>query len=389
MLSHRIPASLSPNAWSVRRTELLTAGEPLLDLIETDPIRAGLAPLEAAATALAACPATPQAPAGLGAHAARQAIADLLATRELEVPPEHIALTSSTSEGYARLFQLLADPGQAVLVPTPSYPLFESLAAAEGVEARRYRLAFDGRWHLDRDSLERAAARSGSRMIVTVEPNNPTGSCLDAADREFLESVAERHGLAIVSDEVFRTFPRFPAMLPTPTWLGPRRVPTLVLGGLSKLCGLPHLKLGWIAACGPAELVREAMLGLDWLGDLFLSVNAPVQSALPALLATRERFAMQCGARLAANAAALAQLCAECPAVSVLPAEGGWSAVLRLPATRSEDDWALALLDRGVAAHPGHFYELEGGVHLVVSLIVEPQTFAEGCHRLGLLIDGL
>ncbi len=388
MLSRRIPPALDPNAWTLRLAQANASGQSVLDLTLTDPIRAGLAPLEQAAVALAMVGAGPHAPEPLGLHSARAAIAAMLTTREIEPSVERIALTSSTSESYAQLFRLLADSGEAVLAPTPSYPLFEALAHAEGLEHRPYRLAFDGRWHLDRDSLERAASRPGARILVVVEPNNPTGSCLDAPDREFVEALAERRGMAIVSDEVFRTFPRPPATSPLSSWLGPRRVPTFVLGGLSKLCGLPQLKLGWIAASGPEPAVREAMAGLEWLGDLFLSVGGPVQAALPALLLTRERFGLQVRARLAANMAALAQLCEECPALTLLPAEGGWSAVLRLPGMRHEEDWALALLERGVAAHPGHFYDLVGGEHLVVSSMVEPRAFAEGCHRLGLLVDG-
>ena len=389
MLSRRVPEGVAPNAWTRRRAELEASGAPLLDLTLTDPIRAGLAPLAQASAALAAVGAGEHTPEPLGLASARAAIAALLSSGEVQVSPENIAVTSSTSESYVHAFRLFADPGEAVLAPSPSYPLFEPLALAEGLELRPYRLAFDGRWHLDRDSLERAAMQPGARILLVVEPNNPTGSCLSPDDRAFVEALAERRGLVIVSDEVFRTCPRFPATAPLPSWLGPRRVPTIVLGGLSKLCGLPHLKLGWIAVCGPTEAAREAMRGLEWLGDLFLSVNGPVQRALPALLATRERFALQTGARLAANAAALAQLCQECPAISVLPADGGWSAVLRLPATRGEEAWALALLERGVAVHPGHFYDLSGGEHVVVSLIVEPQVFADGCHHLGLLVDGI
>ncbi|MEO5989451.1 MAG: pyridoxal phosphate-dependent aminotransferase [Candidatus Eisenbacteria bacterium] len=355
----------------------------------TDPIRVGLAPLELACAALEAVGATPHEVESLGWLQARAAVAALLSTHELEISPENITLTSSTSESYAHLFRLLANPGEAVLAPSPSYPLFEPLAHVEGLELRPYRLAFDGRWHLDRASLEQASSTAGARLIVVVEPNHPTGSCLGADDRAFIEALAERGDMAIVSDEVFRAFSRSPRVGPLPGWLGARRVPTFVLGGLSKLCGLPHLKLGWIAACGPEAEVREAMGGLEWLGDLFLSVGGPVQAALPALLLARERFQLQVRARIAANDAALAQLCQECPAITVLPAEGGWSAVLRLPATRTEEEWSLALMERGVLVHPGHFYDLTGGEHLVLSLIVEPQAFAEGCHRLGLLLDGL
>jgi aspartate/methionine/tyrosine aminotransferase len=238
-----------------------------------------------------------------------------------------------------------------------------------------YALAFDGRWHLDRGALE--AAAPGARALVLVEPNHPTGSCLDHDDRAFVEDLAARHHLALVVDAVFADFARDPART-LPSWLGERRALTFVLGGLSKRCGLPHLKLGWIALAGPEPERRAALSGLEWLGDLFLGVASPVQQALPELLALRHGFASRVGERVAANLAALERLVAERPECTLPGADGGWSAVLRVPATRTDEAWALALLERGVAVHPGHFYDFAAGEHLVLSLIVESRTFAAG-----------
>lgn len=375
MLSRRVPPELAPNAWSLRLAALRAGGGLVADLTEANPTRTSLSPLVEAAAALASLPALPYEPEPLGMYSARAAVAVSLAASGADVQPEQIVLTHSTSEAYAHLFRLLADPGESILAPAPSYPLCEPIARAEGVGVRSYPLAFDGRWHLDHGALE--ALAPGARALVLVEPNHPTGSCLDAEDRAFVEDLAVRHDLSLIVDAVFADFPRDPAR-PLPSWLGARRAPTFVLGGLSKRCGLPHLKLGWIAVAGPEPAKREALAGLEWLADLFLGVAAPVQYALPDLLALRHTFASRVAGRLAANLAAIASLVRERPEVSMLPADGGWTAVLRMPATRTDEAWALALLERGVAVHPGHFYDFAAGEHLVLSLIVEPATFTAG-----------
>ena len=375
MLSRRIPDLQAPNAWSLRLAALREAGALVADLTEANPTRTGLSPLAEAAAALASVPAVPYEPAPLGMYSARAAVAASLGAPGAEVQPEQIVLTPSTSEAYAHLFRLLSDPGDTVLAPAPSYPLCEPNARVEGVRVRRYPLSFDGRWHLDRGALE--ALAPGARALVLVEPNHPTGSCLGADDRAFVEELAVRHGMSLIVDAVFADFPRHPAR-PLPSWLGDRRAPTFVLGGLSKRCGLPHLKLGWILVAGPEPARCEALAGLEWLADLFLGVAAPVQYALPQLLALRHGFAARVTERVAANLEAIARLVHERPECTLLPAEGGWSAVLRVPATRADEAWALALLERGVAVHPGHFYDFATGEHLVVSLIVEPATFAAG-----------
>ena len=384
MLSRRVPERPEQNAWTWRLAALRAAGEPIADLTATDPSALGLSPHEPAAAALAEAGVSAHEPAPLGAPRARAAVAAYLATRGLHADPESIVLTASTSESYAQLFRLFANPGETVAFPSPSYPLFEPLAHAEGVLPRTYRLAWDGAWHLDRASF--TAAARGAKLIVVVEPNNPTGSCLDARDRAFVEATAEEFSCALVADEVFGDH-RWPGYEALPSWLdGPRRVPTFVLGGLSKLCGLPQLKLGWIVAAGPPSAREEALAGLEWLADLSLSVGAPVQAALPALLELRHEFARRSRERMAKNFEVLDTLALARPMVSRLPACGGWSAVLRLPATRTAEDWALALLDRGVAVHPGDFYDFERGEHIVVSLLADPGATRAGCAALSELL---
>lgn len=384
MTSKRVPGAEPPNAWTARLAARRAAGLPVANLAVFDPTRTGLAPLAEAAAALAAVGPLAYEPDPRGALAARTAVAACLAGRGLQVSPEVILLTSSTSESYAHLFRLLADPGEAVAVPAPSYPLFEPLARAEGVEVRPYALRYDGAWHLDRGSLE--AALRGARAVITVEPNHPTGSSLTADDRAFMAAAAASAGAAIVADEVFGEH-AWPGEEPPVSWLaGEWPVPTFVLGGLSKLCGLPHLKLGWLVAAGPAAPRAAALAGLEWLADLYLSVAAPVQAALPALLELRHGFVARVRARVAENLARWDALAAERPTLTRLRGSAGWSVVLRVPAERTAEAWALELLDRGAAVHPGDFYDLGGGEHLVASLLADPADTGVACAALSELL---
>lgn len=384
-LAPRVPPLLTPNAWSRRLAERRAAGARLLDVIEMNPTRLRLVDEAAVAEACGQVLADPRAaryePDPQGILEAREAVAAYCRARGTPVEPGQIVLTTGTSESYGHLFRLLAEPGETVLVPSPSYPLFEPIAAVAGLRVASYRLAYDGAWHLDGDSLRAAfrAATTPVRAVIVVQPNHPTGSCLDPAAIAAVETSCADHGAALISDEVFGDFP-WPNRSLLPSVLGRRRVPTFVLGGLSKCCGLPQLKLGWIAACGPTEPTRELLTGLEWIADLFLSVATPVQVALADLLELRHGFQSRVAARIAENLAAL-NACARDSEVGVLEADGGWAAILTLPTRRTGEEWALALLDRDVAVHPDHFYDLER-TSVVVSLIAEPEVFRSGIERI-------
>src|SRR5262245_25049656 len=289
MFSHRLPRDATPNAWSRLLHERRAAGTRLIDLTEANPTRVGLPGLtEAQLVALIGPDAARYEPDPRGARVAREPGASYYEERGLSASAEGVVLTSGTSEAYAHLFRLLADPGESLLVPSPSYPLFEPLAALEGVRLRPYRIAWDGGWHLDLGSLETAWA-DGARGAIVVQPHHPTGFCLTSPDIAQVEGLCERHGVAIISDEVFGDFPWATAGA-LPSLIGTRRVPTFVLSGLSKVCGLPQLKLGWVAVGGPEPLRAQALRGLEWIADLFLSVGTPVQTALPRLLADRHAW---------------------------------------------------------------------------------------------------
>jgi alanine-synthesizing transaminase len=381
-----IPRGAAPNEWARRLAEQQASGSTLFDLTEANPTRVGLSVVtEAVSAALAAAASAPYAPDPRGAPAAREAISAYYRDRSLAADPAQLVLTAGTSEAYVHVFRLLTEPGDFVLAPAPSYPLFEPLAALEGVGVRTYPLQWDGRWHVDLAELERRLA-DGPRAVIVVQPNHPTGSCLGEEELAALERACERRGIAMISDEVFGDFAWDGRAAGLASLVGERRALTFVLSGLSKVCGMPQMKLGWIWCGGPARDREPALEGLEWIADLFLSVGSPVQSALSSILETRHAFRSRALDRIAVNRARLKTAAQRCPELTPLDAEGGWAAILRLPERRDEESWTIELLKRGVIVHPGHFYDLDRGSHIVVSLIVEPDVFDRGMTALEQLV---
>jgi len=377
VLSRRTAWDLAANALATRVDAARAAGGALLDLAEWNPTRAGLVWDAAELSALLADPRlAAYRPSPRGPPEARAAVAAYLADRGAQVPPERVLLTASTSEAYAFLFKLLCDPGDEVLVPAPSYPLLDLLAGLESVRLARYPLRFDGEWHLDAGAV-RAAAGERTRAVVVISPGNPTGALLAPAELEVLDALCAERGLALVGDEVFADS----ALRPFPSVLRARRALAFQLSGLSKVCGLPQIKAGWLAAGGPEQAVAPALERLEVIADAYLSVSASAQLALPRLLGRREAFLAPLRARLAENRAALADLPRGAP-LGPLPGGGGWSAVLRVGETLDEEALCLALLGDGLVVEPGFFYDFERPGHLVVSLLPEPRAFREGLARI-------
>ncbi|HEY8075767.1 MAG TPA: pyridoxal phosphate-dependent aminotransferase [Labilithrix sp.] len=370
-LSARTSHEDAPNALA----QAVANRSDVLDLTTSNPTRAGIAYDERAILAAIADPrALVYEPASLGLPSARAA-----AAAELGIPASRVAITASTSEAYAVLFKMLCDPGDEVLVPAPSYPLLGFLAAFESVRLVPYPLAYAGRWHVDLEGL-RAARTERTRAIVVVSPNNPTGQYLDASE---LEAMLDTD-LPIVSDEVFATFPlgdRVPEGR-VATVLGATRGLVFALSGLSKLAALPQMKLGWIGVAGDDANVARAMQRLELVLDAYLSVAAPVQHALPALLASRLTAHDAICARTRRNLAAL-RAAARGTHATVLDVEAGWYAIVRVPETRSDEEWAVRLASEdGVHVHPGYFFDMPRGAHLVVSLLTPEATFDEGVRRI-------
>ena len=387
MFSTRTAWSLEPNPLARLVAARRAAGVPLTDLTVSNPTECGFTYDTAGILAALADPAQGRyAPSPQGAPAARAAIAAYYAERGIEVDPAHVVLTASTSEAYAWCFKLLADPGDAVLIPSPSYPLFDYLAGLESVQTRPYPLRYDGEWHIDFPALE-AALTPRTRAVVVVHPNNPTGSFLKRAEYTRLAALCRAHGLAIICDEVFSDYAAAADPARMPSLAGTEEVLTFVLNGLSKVAGLPQMKLGWIVVSGPMADRAAALARLEVVADTYLSVGTPVQLALPWLLAGSGALRAQIQARVATNRRALDTILTGDLPAHALPAEGGWYAIVRLPAAHSEDAWALALLDRqNVLAQPGYFYDLPVPPALVLSLLPPPTLFASGVARLAHLL---
>jgi aspartate/methionine/tyrosine aminotransferase len=382
MFSERTRWDLRPNRLAERLAAKRASGARVLDLTETNPTRVGLPCPDDVLAPLARAEGRVYEPRPFGLPAAREAVAADFARRGQAVEPGHVVLSASTSEAYAFLFKLLCDAGDEVLVPRPGYPLFEFLATLESVRVGTYPLRYDGEWHVDLAAL-RAALSPRTRAVVVVSPHNPTGACLKRDERDAIEALCAAHGVALVADEVFADylFRDDPRRAPGVASGGPALA--FALGGLSKSCGLPQLKLAWTAVSGPEPLRRDALARLEVVADTYLSVSTPVQVAAPELLARRKELQEPIRDRVFRNLEALRRAIAPgCPA-SLLEPEGGWSAVLRVPATRSEEERVSRLLEeRDVLLHPGFFFDFDHEAYLVLSLLPPEADFAEGVSRL-------
>jgi len=353
------------------------AGRAHLDLTASNPTCASV-PYDRAALLAATSSerALTYEPESLGLTGAREAVAALWATREIAVDPSRVVLTASTSEAYSLLFKLLCDPGDQVLVPRPSYPLFEHLCRFEGVHAVPYLLRYDGAWHVDFESIQ-DARNERTRAVVVVSPNNPTSSYLKNYELIRLAAL----GLPIVSDEVFAAYSTSQDRRRARSALATEETLVFALDGLSKFAALPQMKLAWITVGGPAPVVTESLARLELVCDAFLSPSAIVQHALPALLAASAVSRDAITRRLTRNHAALVHATSS-TALTPLTYEGGWYVVVRMPALRSEEAWVLGLLEeRDVLVQPGYFYDFETEAFAVVSLLTEETVFAEGLRR--------
>jgi alanine-synthesizing transaminase len=382
VFSSRFHWDLRPNSL----TELLrvkrAAGARILDLTESNPTNAGFVfPADEILDALADPRSLRYEPSPAGLLAAREAVAGrYYAQRGDNVEPSRILLTASSSEAYAFLIKLLTEPGDELLVPRPSYPLFEFLATLENVGISPYPLIYHEGWSIDTDALTRSITER-TRAIVLVNPNNPTGSFVKRRELDRLIALCREHSLAIISDEVFSdyAFAADPERVASLT--GVNEILTFSLSGLSKVAGLPQMKLGWIVTSGPASGRAAAMERLEVIADTYLSVATPVQHALPRLLEAGENIREQIRRRTRKNLDTLLASAGNSP-LRTLPVEAGWYATLQVPRIRTEEEWALQLLDRSnVLVQPGYFYDFDQDGLLVLSLLAPADVFSEGVRR--------
>ena len=381
MFSSRLQWDLRPNPLSLLAEEKRRAGVRIFDLTQSNPTSAQLAyPGDEILSPLGDPRALLYQPGPRGLDSARRAVSQYYAGRGASVSPDRVIITASTSEAYAYLFKLFADPGDEILTPRPSYPLFGFLANLESVQVRQYPLRFDGVWHVDFDALA-GLIGPRTRAIVVVNPNNPTGSFLKSDELEKLEALISPRNIPILSDEVFADYAFAPDSSRVHTLTSAHSALSFSMSGLSKIAGLPQMKIGWIVANEPGH--ELALQRLEWIADTYLSVSAPAQLAFPRWLQLSEGIRKQIQDRTICNLTHLRRVIDENSSCRVLPVEGGWYATIQVPRTRTEEEWAVALLaEHDVLVQPGFFFDFEDEAFLVVSLLTAPDTFAEGVRRL-------
>jgi alanine-synthesizing transaminase len=368
-------------AWDTAETPLARAlrerkdaGLPLADLTASNPTRCGFRYPDDLLVALQDLQALDYDPSPQGMLRAREAVCDYYRDHGAALHPEQVVLTTSTSEGYSFLFRLLCDPGDEVLISQPSYPLFDFLAVLDDVRLVPYPLVYDHGWQIDLEGLRRKID-ARTRAIALVHPNNPTGHFTKKWEREALESLCREHGLALIVDEVFVDY-GFETRQVESFAVGEPSSLTFVLSGLSKVAGLPQMKAAWILCLGPGR--ERAQARLEIIADTFLSMNAPIQCALPLWLKTREEIQSQIRDRVSGNLRELDRQLAVQTMVTRLEVEGGWYAALRIPALKPDEETAIDLLQKGVSFHPGYFFGFPEAGWLVASLLGDPQEFARG-----------
>ena len=380
MFSKRTNWKLTPNRFTEAERELRAAGREVLDLTLSNPTRAELHyDSDAILQALNNPKAMDYDPQPKGLLSAREAVANYYRKQHDDVDPESILLTTGTSEGYSYVFRLLCNPDDEILVPKPSYPLFDFLADLQDVKLVPYPLIYDHGWQIDFPSLSKAVS-DRTRAVVVVHPNNPTGSFVSSTEQEKLNDFCRHHDLSLIADEVFLDCAQDGA--PRPSFAANQDVLTFTLSGLSKISGLPQMKVAWIVSSGPANKVTAALGRLEIIADTYLSMNAPIQLATPVLLEQGKSIQPLLLDRLRTNLAELDRQLTLQKTCQRLQLEGGWYALLRVPVTQSDEDLAIELLrETSVLVHPGHFYDFPSDGYLITSLITPPKDFRAGVER--------
>lgn len=398
MFSKRTDWKLEENAYTRALRRHRESGRPVVDLTASDPTACGFRYDEAAILASLRAPqALRYDPQPKGLPQARAAVVEYYRQKDpaARLDAERLILTTGTSEAYSFLFRLLCEPGDEVLIAHPSYPLFEFLAGIQDVKLHPFPLLYDHGWQIDFHSLERAIG-GRTRAILVVHPNNPTGHFIGDGEAERLNAICMQHRLALVVDEVFLDYEIVYEIRATSgrkkkhgSFVSEGRALTFVLSGLSKIAALPQMKVGWIAVGGPDALARDALARLELIADTYLSLSAPLQHALPVLLGQRHTMRPQLMARIETNLRRLDDELSRQKLVSRLEVEGGWYAVLRVPAVQPDEELAIRLLEEhSVLVHPGHFYEFPDQGYLIVSLITPAGDFGAGIRGLRECVGG-
>jgi alanine-synthesizing transaminase len=386
MFSDRTAWNLEPNPLSKALANRLSSRKAVVDLTESNPTKCGFHfEAERILGALSHPAGLKYEPVPQGLLPARNAVVEYYRSRNCTVNVDDIFLTTSTSEAYSFLFRTLCNPGDEVLIPRPGYPLFNFLAEIQDVGTVPYPLIYDYGWQIDFQALQRAITPR-TRAVIVVNPNNPTGHFCKPDDMRRLNEICLQDNLALIADEVFLDFSLGNDI--ASSFASNNKTLTFTMSGLSKISGLPQMKVAWLIVTGPETLKQKAVARLEMIADTYLSMNTPMQLALPVLLDLRHNFQQQCMERARNNLTQLDKLLASQKLCTRLNLEGGWYAIVKVPATGADDELALELLNtHGVYVHPGHFYDFPAEGYLVVSLITPELQFATGIEALVALID--
>ncbi len=355
----------------------------VIDLTESNPTRCGFVyPSEKILNTLSDPANLSYQPHPQGMLCARQAVSQYYQRLKVDIDPEKIFLTASTSEAYSYLFRLLADPGDHILIAQPGYPLFQFLADINDLHVDFYSLAYEDGWHIDFETIENQISKK-TRVLILVNPNNPTGSYIKKDELTALNHLCQKHHIAMICDEVFFDYPFEDDQKNFLSLAHNRSTLTFTLSGISKILALPQMKIGWIVVGGPEDQVQESLQRLEVISDTFLSVSTPAQNALPQWFSTQEKIQKELKYRTAVNRSELKKMAEHFPQCRLLEAEGGWYAILKIPGIKNEEQWVLELLNEGhVYVHPGYFFDFEDEPCLVLSLLTQPQRFQEGIKRI-------
>ena len=380
--AHRTGWARDLNRLTKRLTALKAGGRAILDLTESNPTHCQFHyPPELIAAQNDPKNLTYE-PSPKGLEKSREVVATYYAEKGASVQPEQLILTASTSEAYSFLFRLLLNPKEKLLVPRPSYPLFEYLVTLNDVAVSRYPLVYDTEWRIDKKALGESVTPD-ARALISVHPNNPTGSYVKTEEKKFLVRLAAERDLSLICDEVFLDYAYESNARRVATFAGHDEVLTFTLSGISKILGLPQMKLAWIVVSGPKALRKEALERLEVIADTYLSVNTPSQQALKKWFAFRPLLQEEIQKRLLSNRNFLLKQVGTTQGCEVLGGEGGWYAVLRLPDLKDEEEWVLEFLEKdSLLLHPGYFFDFAEGSQVVLSLLVPDESFQEGVRRL-------
>ena len=384
MLANRTDWKFKSNQLALRLKTLQESGVEILDLSESNPTQCQFQYLNNQLLSPFVQPENlSYEPSPKGILTARQAVQSYYREKNASVDPEHIFLTASTSEAYSFLFRLLTNPGERILVPHPSYPLFNFLADLNDVQLDFYHLKYNEHgWQIDMESLIRQTY-SNTKAVILVHPNNPTGSFVKSDELNEIKKLAQEKSMALISDEVFSDYSFLDDPSRAPTLARNEEVLTFTLSGISKVLGLPQMKLGWIVATGPQEAVNPCIERLEFILDIYLSVNVPVQHALASWFISKNSIQTEITDRIQKNITFLLEQLGTSHPASCLKTEGGWYATVRIPKILSEEEWALEFLEKDhVYLHPGYFFDFEEEAYMVLSLLPHLKIFKEGVSRI-------